>query len=96
MCKISFFLYSGAQVSNTKMSVREPLAIIGTGCRFPGGSSNPSKLWELLREPRDLSEQVLLDRFDVDGFYHADRSHHGTTNVKNAYCIEGGFRHFDA
>lgn len=96
LSKVSFFLHSRAQVSNTKMSAPEPIAIIGAGCRFPGGSNNPSKLWELLREPRDLSKKVPLDRFDADGFFHADRSHHGATNVRNAYCIEEDFRHFDA
>lgn len=24
----------------------EPIAIIGSGCRFPGDSSRPSKLWD--------------------------------------------------
>ena len=28
---------------------REPLAIVGIGCRFPGGATSPESLWQLLR-----------------------------------------------
>src|SRR5579862_3976728 len=28
--------------------VREPLAIIGMGCRFPGGVDSPERLWEVV------------------------------------------------
>ncbi|KAJ6088491.1 lovastatin nonaketide synthase [Penicillium sp. IBT 16267x] len=36
----------------------EPIAIVGSGCRFPGGSSSPARLWELLRQPRDVSSHI--------------------------------------
>jgi 3-oxoacyl-(acyl-carrier-protein) synthase/acyl carrier protein/SAM-dependent methyltransferase len=31
----------------------EPVAVIGIGCRFPGGVDSPDSFWELLREGRD-------------------------------------------
>lgn len=74
--------------------INEPIAVIGTGCRFPGASSSPSKLWELLKTPRDVGSKI--DRFNADGFYHKDGSHHGTSNVLNSYLIEEDTRHFDA
>ncbi|KAK8103678.1 uncharacterized protein PG998_010711 [Apiospora kogelbergensis] len=74
----------------------EPIAIIGTGCRFPGGCNNPSKLWELLREPRDLLKEIPEDRFSADGFYHPQNSHHGTSNVKHSYLLDDDLRRFDA
>ncbi|KAK7984741.1 hypothetical protein PG988_002363 [Apiospora saccharicola] len=77
-------------------SPTEPIAIIGTGCRFPGGSNNPSKLWELLREPRDLLKEIPEDRFSADGFYHPQNSHHGTSNVKHSYLLDEDLRRFDA
>ncbi|KAL2071876.1 hypothetical protein VTL71DRAFT_13111 [Oculimacula yallundae] len=77
-------------------NVREPIAVIGTGCRFPGDADSLSKLWTLLEQPRDVSEPISAERFNVDRFYHPTGSHHGTTNVKDAYFIPGNARKFDA
>ncbi|KAI0539815.1 hypothetical protein GGR58DRAFT_523962 [Xylaria digitata] len=74
----------------------EPVAIIGTACRLPGGATSPSKLWSLLREPPDLSRRIPKDRFDPHGFYHPNAAHHGTTNVTNAYLLEDDYRRFDS
>lgn len=73
----------------------EPIAIIGTACRFPGGADSPSKLWELLRSPHDLSQPVPADRFDSTSFFHTDGSHHGTTNANKAYFLEEDISRFD-
>ncbi|KAI1102905.1 putative polyketide synthase [Jackrogersella minutella] len=72
----------------------EPIAIIGSGCRFPGGSSTPSKLWDLLKAPRDVASKI--DRFSAEAFYHKDGSHHGTSNVLHSYLLEEDTRQFDA
>jgi hybrid polyketide synthase / nonribosomal peptide synthetase ACE1 len=74
----------------------EPIAIVGSGCRFPGGASSPSSLWKLLREPRDLLKEIPKERFDLTSFYHPDGSHHGTTNVKHSYMLDEDLRRFDA
>ncbi|KAF2646001.1 equisetin synthetase [Massarina eburnea CBS 473.64] len=75
---------------------REPIAIIGSACRFPGGCNTPSSLWELLREPRDILQKVPEERFNIDAFYHPDPSHHGTTNVQESYFLDENVGHFDA
>ncbi|KAF2281157.1 uncharacterized protein EI97DRAFT_472412 [Westerdykella ornata] len=74
----------------------EPIAIVGTGCRFPGGASSPSALWKLLEKPRDVCSEIPSSRFSTTGFYHPDGSHHGTTNVRNAYLLQQDNRVFDA
>ncbi|RJE27113.1 polyketide synthase [Aspergillus sclerotialis] len=74
----------------------EPIAIIGSGCRFPGESSSPSKLWQLLCEPRDLQTEIPASRFNPHGFYHPDNLHHGTSNVRHSYLLEEDCRRFDA
>lgn len=74
----------------------EPIAVIGSGCRFPGESSSPSKLWELLGKPRDLLRQIPRDRFDTRGFYNPDASYHGSTNVQESYLLSEDHRLFDA
>ncbi|KAI9759122.1 MAG: Polyketide synthase 19 [Chaenotheca gracillima] len=57
--------------------VHEPVAIVGSSCRFPGGANSPSKLWGLLKEPRDLVQEIPPSRFDTKAFYHQDGQHHG-------------------
>lgn len=75
----------------------EPIAIIGSGCRFPGGSSSPSKLWELLREPRDVLQDFPADRLKLTNFYNPNKGHHGTTDVENkSYLLSEDCRLFDA
>ncbi|KAL4981504.1 hypothetical protein BDW68DRAFT_183424 [Aspergillus falconensis] len=74
----------------------EPIAIIGTGCRLPGGSSSPSRLWALLKNPRVVASEAPGDRFDINAFYHEDPGYPGTTNSKEAYYISDDPRPFDA
>lgn len=75
-------------MSSSTSPLNEPIAVVGSGCRFPGGASSPSKLWDLLKNPRDLSRKVPKERFNVDAFYHPDGSHHGRTNARYAYFLE--------
>lgn len=74
----------------------EPIAIVGTGCRFPGASASPSQLWKLLCRPPDLLKEVPPDRFKIDAFYHPDVNHHGTTNVRHGYFLDEDIQQFDA
>lgn len=74
----------------------EPIAIVGSGCRFPGGVNSPSSLWKLLQSPRDVAREIPSDRFDTTGYYHPDGSHHGTANVRQSYLLQEDLRLFDA
>ncbi|KAL7941108.1 putative PKS-NRPS protein [Trichoderma barbatum] len=74
----------------------EPIAIIGSGCRFPGGATTPSKLWDLLRCPPNLKQEIPKERFNVDRYYHPDNAHHGTSNVRHSYFLQDDFKAFDA
>ncbi len=49
--------------------MNEPIAIIGMGCRFPGGANTPDLLWQLLRDGIDAIGPMPSGRFDVDSFY---------------------------
>ncbi|WEW56050.1 hypothetical protein PRK78_001485 [Emydomyces testavorans] len=74
----------------------EPIAIIGTACRFPGSLNTPSKFWDFLRKPHDLLTDIPKERFNIDGFYHPNGMHHGTSNVKQSYLLQEDHRAFDA
>lgn len=79
----------------TTSQPKEPIAVIGMACRFPGGSNSPSKLWDLLKSPRDISKRVPTNRFDSTGFFHTNGSHHGSTDCQDAYFIEEDVTKFD-
>ncbi|MER7722318.1 type I polyketide synthase, partial [Streptomyces flaveolus] len=65
----------------------EPIAIVGMGCRFPGGVQTPEDLWHLLAHDGDAVAGLPTDRgWDLEGLYHPDPDHKGT-----AYAREGGF-----
>ncbi|KAK4194675.1 hypothetical protein QBC40DRAFT_318825 [Triangularia verruculosa] len=76
----------------------EPVAIIGSACRFPGDADSPSKLWDLLRSPRPLGQRIPSERFSADGFYHPNSQFPGHSNVREAYFLSGSGTHrkFDA
>lgn len=78
------------------MSQPEPIAIVGSGCRFPGGANSPAALWKLLENPRDVSVDIAAERFNTTGFYHKDGTHHGTTNVRQCYLLQEDLKVFDA
>ncbi|MDY0812252.1 type I polyketide synthase [Kitasatospora purpeofusca] len=47
----------------------EPIAIVGVGCRFPGGVTDPDSYWELLASGTDTIGEIPADRWDVEAFY---------------------------
>jgi acyl transferase domain-containing protein len=67
-------------------SAREPIAIVGMACRFPGGIESPEDLWRLVSEGRHVSSPLPTDRGWDEGLYDPDRARQGTVYVR-----EGGF-----
>lgn len=52
----------------------EPLAIIGIGCRLPGGVDKPEKLWTLLEQGVCTTSEIPSERWDIEAYYSPDRS----------------------
>ena len=48
---------------------REPIAIIGMACRFPGGADTPEDFWKLLREKRDAVSEIPRERLDLRSLF---------------------------
>jgi acyl transferase domain-containing protein len=51
---------------------REPIAVIGMGCRFPGGADSPQQFWDLLQNGRDAIREVPQDRWNIDALFEPD------------------------
>jgi acyl transferase domain-containing protein/acyl carrier protein len=58
-----------SSLERLKRQASEPLAIIGIGCRFPGGANDPESFWRLMSEGREAISEVPPDRWDIDAFY---------------------------
>ncbi len=64
----------------------EPIAVVGIGCRLPGGANTPDQFWRLLQDGESGIVAVPSGRWDADAFYSDDHSVPGTIVSK-----EGGF-----
>jgi acyl transferase domain-containing protein/acyl carrier protein len=65
---------------------KEGIAIIGIGCRFPGGINDTEAFWNMLAEGRNVVSEVPSDRWNVERFYDAEPGIAGKTIAKR-----GGF-----
>ena len=75
-----------AEVAALQQGSREPIAIVGAGCRFPGGVRSPEEFWRLLESGGDAIARIPADRWDADAFYDPDPAAPG-----KMYVRDGGF-----
>jgi phthiocerol/phenolphthiocerol synthesis type-I polyketide synthase A len=75
-----------AQLEIAQKADTEPIAVVGMGCRFPGGANNTAEYWRLLQDGASGIVRVPPERWDADAFYSDDHSVPGTI-----CCPEGGF-----
>ena len=60
----------------------EPVAIVGMGCRFPGGADSPERFWDLLKNSVDAIGEVPPERWDIDAYYDPDAGTPGKANTR--------------
>ncbi|MFB9839084.1 type I polyketide synthase, partial [Actinoallomurus acaciae] len=79
-----------------KRAAGDPIAIVATACRLPGGVASPEDLWELVSQGREGLSPFPADRgWNLDALFAAGPGRPGTSYVR-----QGGFLHdagaFDA
>ncbi|MDN3356250.1 type I polyketide synthase [Actinomadura sp. DC4] len=78
-----------AAVAEARTASDEPIAIVGMGCRYPGGADSPEALWRIVENGVDAVGGFPEDRgWAAEGRYDPDPARAGTSYVR-----EGGFLH---
>ncbi len=66
----------------------EPIAIVGIGCRFPGGVNSPDDFWQLLCRGDDGIIEVPEGRWDMDALYDEQKGTAGKMYTRKAGYID--------
>lgn len=73
-----------------------PIAVIGMGCRLPGGANDPEKLWNMIAEGRSGWSEIPSDRWNWKSFYHPNPEAKEAINSKSGYFLDQDVAAFDA
>ncbi|WP_420831575.1 type I polyketide synthase [Amycolatopsis lexingtonensis] len=73
-------------------AAEEPIAVVGTGCRYPGGVTTPEDLWRLLDGGVDAITEFPGDRgWDVESLHRPDEPGHSSTRHGGFLAEPGAF-----
>ena len=76
------------QLAEAEQRESEPIAIVGMGCRLPGGIASPDELWRLLETGGDAISDFPTDRQWPADLYDPELGRPG-----RSYTHQGGFLH---
>jgi len=71
-----------SRVQRLEQARHEPIAIVGIGCRLPGGADTPDRFWKLVREGVDAISEVPADRWKIADYYDANPDTPGKMNTR--------------
>jgi len=77
-----------AKLKSAERVRHDPIAIIGMGCRFPGGANDPQSLWQLLCNSTDAIREVPPDRWDMDEFFDPNPDAPGRISTRWAGLLD--------
>src|SRR6201993_880256 len=67
---------------------KDPIAIIGIGCRFPGGVNDVESFWKRLVEAREAVTEIPPDRWNIEHFYDTEPRLPGKSIAKRAGFLD--------
>ncbi|MEO7360726.1 MAG: acyltransferase domain-containing protein, partial [Gemmatimonadaceae bacterium] len=73
-----------------------PIAIIGIGCRFPGGINDPKTFWDVVANGVDAITEIPRERFDVNALYDPTPGKRGRISTRWGGFIQQRLEEFDA
>ncbi|HEU4597695.1 MAG TPA: type I polyketide synthase [Pyrinomonadaceae bacterium] len=78
-----------AKLDSVERARMEPIAIVGLGCRFPGGADSPEAFWRLLRDGVDAVTEVPADRWDIEDYFDPNPAAPGKMYTRWGAFLEG-------
>jgi acyl transferase domain-containing protein/acyl-CoA synthetase (AMP-forming)/AMP-acid ligase II/ubiquinone/menaquinone biosynthesis C-methylase UbiE/acyl carrier protein len=76
-------------IEQQAQTTEELIAVIGMGCRFPGGVHTPDAFWHLLRNGTDTVTEIPNSRWNVETYYEPGRYQPGKMYVRTGSFLEG-------
>ena len=77
-----------ARLARMEQAAREPIAVIGIGCRVPGGGNDAASFWKLMRDGVDAIGPVPADRWDAEALYDPDPATPGRIATRSGGFLE--------
>ena len=78
-----------ARLDAAERARHAPIAVVGMGCRFPGGANDPDAFWQMLRDGVDAIGEVPPDRWDADAYYDPDPDAPGKMSTRWGAFVDG-------
>src|SRR5262245_30677278 len=75
-----------AKLQQAERSMSAPVAVIGLGCRFPGGANSPERYWENLRNGVDAISEAPQERWNLEDYRGS-----GLDDQERSFCRYAGF-----
>lgn len=77
-------------------ALREPIAVIGMGCRFPGGANDPDAYWRILEKGVDTIAEIPSSRWPLMRYYDPDTAAPGKMYTRFGGFLDREVDRFDA
>jgi microcystin synthetase protein McyE len=84
-----------ARITELETRQSEPIAVVGMGCRFPGGINSPEAYWNYCQAGLDAIVEVPQSRWDISKFY-AQEPTPGKMNTRYGGFLQEDINEFDA
>ncbi len=76
------------RVEELEAASREPIAIVGMACRFPGGVNTPDDYWNLLEQKRHAVSEIPSQRMALDTIFDSNQQTPGKTYSRSAGMLD--------
>lgn len=76
--------------------VNDKVAIVGAGCRFPGGATDLRRFWDLLVHSKNVVSDIPRERWHIARFYNDNDAAAAKSYVRKGHFIDWDYKSFDA